>query len=112
MSSPVMNLCSLMEDIKTRITDAEYMAMLEQLKRLHHEYTWNFTFRHETDERVIRLVYSIITSGCNNPGKLAHVLKKKGFTYSDYLHSSFKEWMLTMGVNVQNNTATIETNVL
>jgi len=112
MSTPVMNMCSLIEDIKTRIKDAEYIAMLEQLKRLHHEYTWNFTFRHETPEKVTRLVYSIINSGCTNPGKLAHILSKKGFNYSDYLHESFKEWMITLGVSIQNNTAIIETNTL
>ena len=113
MSSPVMNLCNLIEDIKTKITDAQYMGMLEQLRKLHNEYTWNLPagFRVATPNKVIRLVHSIIRSGVKNPGKLAHILTKKGFAYDTYLYESFKEWMTDIGVNINDNIATIVENM-
>lgn len=109
MSSPVMNLCNLIEDIKTNITDAQYMAMLEQLRKLHNEYTWNLPseLRLATPDKVIRLAHNIIRSGVKNPGKLAHILKKKGFQYNMYFYESFKEWMNDIDVNINNNVATI-----
>ena len=111
MSSPVMALCNLIEDIKTNITDAQYMEMLEQLRKIHREYTWDFPadFRLATPDKVQRLAYSIIRSGVTNPGKLAHILRTKGYTYDQYLYESFKEWMLDIGVNIYDNTVFITT---
>ena len=110
MSSPVMALCNLIEDIKTNITDAQYMEMLEQLRKVHREYSWNLPadFRLATPDKVQRLAYSIVRSGVNNPGKLAHILRKKGYTYDEYLYESFKEWMNDIGILINNNTLTIE----
>lgn len=109
MTSPVMALCNLIEDIKTNITDAQYMEMLEQLRKVHGEYTWNLPTdsRLATPEKVSRLTYSIIRSGVTNPGKLAHILSKKKFTYDKYLYNSFKEWMNDLSVSIDNNTVTI-----
>lgn len=110
MASPVMSLCNLIEDIKTNITDAQYMEMLEQLRKIHREYTWELPpdLRLSTPDKVMRLTYSIIRSGVTNPGKLAHILRTKGYTYDDYLYVSFKEWMNDIGVLVQSNTVSIE----
>lgn len=109
MASPVMTLCNLIEDIKTNITDAQYKEMLEQLQKVHNEYTWELppNFRLSTPDKVIGLVYSIIRSGVKNPGKLAHILKKKGHSYDQYLHESFKEWMADIGVIIHNNNLVI-----
>ncbi len=106
MASPVMALCNLIEDIKTNITDAQYIAMLEQLRKLHNEYTWNLpeNFRLATPYKVVGLVFSIIRSGVNNPGKLAYILKKKGYVHEQFLYESFKEWMADIGVTIHNNT--------
>ena len=110
MIAPVMALCNLIEEIKTKITDAQYMAMLEQLRKIHSEYTWNFQSEPHlvTPDKVIRLTHSIIRSGVKNPGKLAHILRKKGFGYDTFLYNSFKEWMNDISVTVNNNTVTIE----
>ena len=111
MASPVMALCNLIEDIKTKITDAQYMEMLEQLRKVHREYSWNLPsdYRLATPDKVQRLAYSIVRSGVTNPGKLAHILRTKGFTYDEYLHTSFKEWMNDIGVNIFNNTVSLTT---
>lgn len=110
MASPVMALCNLIEDIKTKITDAQYMEMLEVLRKVHNEYSWNLRagFRFPTPNKVSRLAYSIIRSGVTNPGQLAHILSEKGYTYDNYLYGSFKEWMSDISVHIENDTVTIE----
>lgn len=102
-----MTLCNLIEEIKQNITDAQYMSMLEELRKIHHGYTWNFTYRHDTPDRVVRLIKNIVRSGVSNPGKLAHILRGKGHSYEDYLYESFGEWMCDIGIHINNNTITL-----
>ena len=106
MSSPVMTLCNLIEDIKTKITDAQYMEMLDQLRIIHNEHN-DHDFRLPTPEKVKRLAYSIVRSGVKNPGQLAYILSKKGYTYDEYMYESFKEWMQDIGVTLRNNQVEI-----
>ncbi len=110
MASPVMELRNLIEDIKTKITDAQYIKMLEQLREIHNNYTSRLPagFRLSTPVKVSKLAYSVVRSGVTNPGQLAHILKKKGFACENYLHESFKEWMNDIGIQVHNNTVTIQ----
>lgn len=110
MTSPVMKLCSLIEDVKLNLTDAQYMAMLGELRTIHTDYTWNLhpEARIVTPMEVIKLAHNIVRSGVNNPGQLAYILKKKGFAYEHYLYISFKEWMNDIGISIVNNRLIIQ----
>lgn len=108
MTTPVMKLCSLIEDIKTNITDAQYMEMLEELRNIHNEYTLERTdIRLCTPRKVARLAYSIIRSGVTNPGHLSYILRSKGYSHDNYLYDSFGEWMASIGIQITHNTASI-----
>jgi hypothetical protein len=105
MTTPVMNLCNLIEDVKSNLTDAQYMAMLEELRTIHTDYTWNNRpdVRLVTPIKVIALAHNIVRCGVQNPGQLAYILNKKGFWYQQYLYESFKEWMHDIGILIINN---------
>lgn len=86
------------------------MALLEELRTIHNEYSWNMhpEMRLLTSERVIALAHNIVRSGVRNPGQLSYILKKKGHKYEDYLYTQFGEWMDDIGISIVNNRLIIQ----
>ena len=117
MSSHVMKIVNIIEDIKTQISDSQYKDILESLGELHKlenarsvEETLEWVIR--TEPNVTRLIYSIVQSKQMNGGKLAYILNEKGFHFSDYYFRSFKDWMAENGVSVQGRHCVVVENIL
>ena len=122
MSSHVMKIVDIIEDIKTQISDSQYKDILESLGELHR--LENARSIEETLERirespvirtepeVTRLIYAIVQSKQMNGGKLAYILNEKGFHFSDYYFRSFKDWMAENGVSVQGRHCVVVENIL
>ena len=116
-----MKIVDILEDIKTQISDSQYKDILENLGEIHrleHARTLNETLEQirqapivRTESEVTKLIYSIVQSKNMNGGKLAYILKEKGFHYSDYYFESFKQWMAENGVSVQGRFARVVRNV-
>lgn len=121
MSSQVMKIVDILEDIKTQISDSQYKDILEilgEIHRLEHARVLDETLEQirqapivRTEPEVTKLIYSIVQSKDMNGGKLAYILNEKGFHYSDYYFESFKQWMAENGVCVQGRFARIVYNV-
>ena len=121
MSSQVMKIVDILEDIKTQISDSQYKDILDNLGEIHrleHARRLNETLEQirqapivRTEPDVTKLIYSIVQSKDMNGGKLAYILKEKGLHYSDYYFESFKQWMAENGVSVQGRFAKVVHNV-
>ena len=115
MSSHVMKIVDIVEDIKTQISDLQYKNILESLGELHrleNVRSLEVTYVVRTEPYVTRLIYSIVRSKNMNGGKLAYILNEKGFHFSDYFFQSFKDWMAENGVSVQGRHCAIVENIL
>ena len=121
MSSQVMKIVDILEDIKTQISDSQYKDILENLGdiyRLECLRPLCETLEQNRQAPVIRthaevtkLIYSIVQSKPMNAGKLAHILNEKGLHFSDYYFESFKQWMAENGVSVHGRFARVVHNV-
>ena len=121
-----MKIVDILEDIKTQISDSQYKDILENLGEIHlaeihrleHARALDETLEEirqapivRTEPDVTKLIYSIVQSKDMNGGKLAYILKEKGYHYSDYYFESFKQWMAENGVSVQGRFAKVVHNV-
>lgn len=106
------SLLGHIEDIKETLPDATYMEMLENLQTLHkqikpqpemHTLVISMEHMHLGDEYLYNLIRNIVGRRDMNAGHLSQILRRKGYSPQLMGFESFKEWMESLHIHVENN---------
>tara|TARA_B100000683_G_C12460756_1_gene543985 strand:+ start:847 stop:1236 length:390 start_codon:yes stop_codon:yes gene_type:complete len=106
--SQIFELLSKVENIRSRITEDEYTAFVENIACVHKDYYPQIptakTFQ-LTSKPIIQFIRRSLMNGSLNQSVLAVKLHNKNptFNFRFFGFTTFKDWMEELGFDVQNN---------